>query len=144
MDVPLKILPKLAIPKAYVLWFDDASSRWIREEITREAYKALGGKPFPDKPAAFNGSQDQWETIWKAGPTRAKAIDGRPVDGGTKCGDVYIRDNGSAKLFLGDIDNDGSLSIPKEDYTGTPDKMTVTTFIPIQGVTIENGILKGI
>lgn len=80
--------------------------------------------------------------MWIA--NKAKAIDGRPIDGGTEAGDMLVHENGSARLFLGDLDNEGSLFIPKEDYQGEAEKMTVITDIPLPGVTIENGILKGI
>ncbi|NOS67920.1 MAG: hypothetical protein HOO67_06205 [Candidatus Peribacteraceae bacterium] len=114
----------------------------MKEPITEKAYQDLAVSRFPNKPSGFNGSQTEWETAWSTG--KAKAIGGRYIDGETQLGDAIVHDDAMVQIFLGDLDNEGSLKIPWQDYTGEPGKLTTISLIPIPGVTIVNGIIKGL
>lgn len=143
MDKSINIIPSLKEPKAYILWLDPLIGRWLRQEISRDDYRKLAYSPIPQKPILFLGSDKEWQETWTAGPEKAKAIDGSPFDRDTKFGNVYLKEDGSLILFLGDVDNDGCLRMEKGDYSGEPEKLTVISEIPIEGVTIEEGIIKG-
>lgn len=143
MNIPLNIIKPVST-KYLIKWFDEASHRWLTEDITKKSYTSLITSN-PRKPRSYSKTANEWQNQWEK--RGAVAMGGRTVfntsNGNTSLGDIQELEDGSLMLYLDDLDNGSMVQILKTDFRGTLPKITLLKPIIVgnQTINITNGIL---